>query len=238
MNKTTKDYLKLLIIPAALFVIYLTMFLFWKLFSLPPPEQLVNIVKNYFDKYGLIVVFISALIEGTLLIGQYFPGGFIIFLGVITAAGDVLRASKVVLIVSLAFVIAYNLNYAMGKYGWYKILIKFGLKKPLESAQSKLNKHGLKAVLFSYWEPNLASITATGAGILNLPLSKFNLYSLIGIIFWNSFWGILIFKLGENALKLTGLKYIAIIFVIWIGIIIISEFIRRKKEATLNNYKT
>src|SRR3989344_8108360 len=131
MNKTTKDYLKLLIIPVALFVIYLTMFLFWKLFSLPPPEQLVNIVKNYFDRYGLIVIFISALIEGTLLLGQYFPGGFIIFLGVITSSGDAIKASKVVLVVSIAFFIAYNLNYMMGKYGWYKLFIKLGLKKSL-----------------------------------------------------------------------------------------------------------
>jgi len=230
MKEQIKNYLKLLIIPATVFIIYLTMFLLWRLFSLPPQEELIEIVKTFFEKYGLIVVFISAIIEGILLVGQYFPGGFVIFLGVITAAGDVLRATKVVLIVSLAFIMAYNINYMMGKYGFYKLFVKFGLRKSLDDAQTKLNKHGLKVVLFSYWDTSLASITATGAGILKLSFLKFQIYSLIGILIWNTFWGILVFQLGEEALKLTGLKYITIIILIWIAVIIVAEIIRKRKR--------
>jgi len=230
MKDNLKGYLKLLIIPTTLFVIYLTMILLWKIFLFPSPEELVIIIQDYFDKYGLIVVFFSALIEGVLLLGQYFPGGFIIFLGVITAAGNILKASKVVLIVSLAFFIAYNINYFMGKYGWYKLFVKFGLKKPIDNSKIKLNKHGLKVILLSYWDTSIASITATAAGILNFPLLKFNFYSIIGILIWNTFWGVLVFKLGEEALKLTGLKYITVVFIIWITGIIIFEFIRRRKE--------
>ena len=118
-----------------------------------------------------------------------------------------MRATEVVLVVSIAFFVSYIMNYLIGKYGWYKLFVKFGLKKPLDNAQKRLNKHGLKAIMFSYWEPNLASITATAAGVLKLSIKKFILYSIIGVIVWNTFWGVLVFKLGEEALKLTGLKY-------------------------------
>ncbi|MBI2632472.1 VTT domain-containing protein [Candidatus Pacearchaeota archaeon] len=228
-----KENLRLLTIPLILIGVYLSMVLIWKLFSFPPSEELVIIVTDFFNKYGLWIVFVSALIEGFLLLGLYFPGGFVIFLGVISSAGNFLRAVEVVSVVSIAFFISYILNYVIGKYGWYKLFLKFGLKKSLDNAQTRLNKYGLRAIIFSYWEPNLASITATAAGVLKLSIKKFVIYSLIGIVVWNTFWGFLVFKLGEEALKLTGLKYIAIIFFIWIIIILIVNFIKEKSKKVM-----
>ena len=230
MRTNIKEALKLLSIPLTLMVIYLSMVLLWKLFAFPGPEELVNIVTNYFNRYGLWIVFISALIEGFLLLGQYFPGGFIIFLGVLSAGGNAIRASTVVLIVSIAFFISYYGNYLLGRYGWYKLFIKFGLKNSLDKAEQRLQKYGFKAIILSYWEPNLASITATAAGVLHLSTRRFLLYSALGIIVWNTIWGILIFNLGKVALQLTGLKYVTIIFLVWIAVIIITELIRKKIE--------
>ena len=230
MKTNVKEILKLLSIPLTLMVIYLSMVLLWKLFAFPGPEELVNIVTNYFNRYGLWIVFVSALIEGFLLLGQYFPGGFIIFLGVLSAGNNAIRASTVVLIVSIAFFISYYGNYLLGRYGWYKLFIKFGLKNSLDKAEQRLQKYGFKAIILSYWEPNLASITATAAGVLHLSTRKFLLYSALGIIIWNTLWGILIFNLGKAALQLTGLKYVTIIFLVWIAVIIITELIRKKIE--------
>jgi len=225
-----REYLKLLTIPLVLMGIYLTMVLVWEIFSLPSTDELIVIVTDYFSRYGLWIVFFSALIEGVLLLGQYFPGGFIIFLGVISAAGNVMRAAQVVLVVSLSFFIAYYVNYIIGRYGWYKLFTKFGLKKALDSGQKRLTKHGLKAIFFTYWEPNLASIIATAAGVLHLSVKKFLFYSIAGILVWNAFWGILVFKLGEVALELTGSKYIGIVFLIWIAIILVVNYIKKRRE--------
>ena len=231
MNIKTKEILKLLSIPFILMGIYLSMYVVWKLLGLPSDDQLLEIVKDWFAKYGLWIVFVGALIEGFLLLGQYFPGGFIIFLGVISAGKDLSKASLVVLIVCVAFFIAYTLNYLLGKYGWYKLLIKFGLGQSVEKSKDKLIKQGLNAILFSYWEPNLASLTATAAGILHVPLLKFSLYSAAGIILWNIFWGTLVYTLGESALKVVGLKYVIIIFLIWISVIVIKKYLFDGKSA-------
>lgn len=230
MKEKIKEILKLLAIPLVLVAIYLSMILLWKFFHLASDEELIIIVTNYFNEYGLWIVFISALIEGFLLLGQYFPGGFIIFLGVISAGKNIIRAVEVVSVVSIAFFIAYYGNYLVGKYGWYKLFAKFGLKKSLDNAKQKLIRHGFKAVIFSYWEPNLSSITATAAGILHLSEKKFLLFSAIGIIIWNAFWGTLVFNLGKKALEIAGVKWILIIFAVWISIILVANYIKRKNS--------
>jgi len=222
--------LKLLSVPLILVAIYLSMFVIWQLLNLPTDDQMVAITKSAFEKYGLWVVFISALIEGFLLLGQYFPGGIIIFLGVISAGKDVPRAVEVVSVVCAAFIIAYTLNYLVGKYGWYKLLVKFGLGKSLNDAKQKLSTQGLNAIIFSYWEPNLASITATAAGILQIPMKDFQIYSVPGVIVWNIFWGTLVFSLGTTALQIVGLKYVLIIFAVWVAIILLKTWVARRNS--------
>jgi membrane protein DedA with SNARE-associated domain len=223
-----KEYLKFLSVPIGLLVVFLCMSLLWKVFGLPTDDQMIPLVKDYFNRYGLWIVFIGALIEGFFILGQYFPGGFIIFLGVISSVGDIPRAIETVAITSLSFFIAYSLNYFVGKYGWYKILERFGFGHSIENAKTKLSSQGMNAVMFGYWEPNLASIIATSAGILKIPFARFSAYSLLGIIVWNTFWGVLVYFLGESALKIIGLKYVLVIFGVCILILIVKKYFSKK----------
>lgn len=220
-----KEILKLISIPLVLVLIYLSMYIVWSVFKLPTDDEMLLIVKGWFLNYGLWIVFIGAIIEGFLLLGQYFPGGFIIFLGVISAGDNTLFATKVVSIVCVSFFIAYSLNYLIGRYGWYRLFKKFGLADSVEKSKDKILKQGLNVIFFSYWEPNFASITATAAGVLKVPFKKFTLYSTAGIVLWNIFWGTLVYSLGESALKITGFKWVLTIFGVWIIIILIKRFI-------------
>ncbi len=231
MKNRFKDMAKLLSIPLVLMAVYLSTYIVWHLFNLPSDEQMLVIVKQWFAAYGLWIVFGAALIEGFLLLGQYFPGSFIIFLGVISAGKDVFRVIQVVFVISAAFFISYTLNYIVGKYGWYKLLSKFGLTKQIENSKAKLTKQGLNVIFFTYWEPNLASLTATAAGILSISLKKFSTYSLAGIIVWNVFWGTLVYMLGESALEVAGLKWVIIIFCVWVGIILSKKYVGKNKIA-------
>ncbi len=228
VKERTKEIFKILAVPLVLLGIYLSVYFIGNLFGMPSSDELIIIVRNWFAHYGLWVVFVGALIEGFLLLGQYFPGGFIIFLGVISAGTDVLRASEVVLIVSIAFFISYTLNYWVGKYGWYRLLVKFGLTRSIQQSQEKLSKYGLKSIFFTYWEPNLASLLATAAGIVNIPLVSFSLYSAAGIAIWNIVWGTLVFNLGESALKLAGIKYVIVICAGWVAVLIIKKYVFKK----------
>ncbi|MEO8637993.1 MAG: VTT domain-containing protein [Candidatus Taylorbacteria bacterium] len=233
INSTFKNILKILAIPLILLFAYLSMVLLWKVFHFPSPDELTEIARRYFEMYGLWIVFVSALIEGFLIIGQYFPGGFVIFIGVVAARGNIFSVIEVLVVVGIAFFISYYLNYLMGRYGWYKIFLKFGLRNPIERAEEKLSRHTLTAILGSYWEPNLASITATAAGILRIKTEKFLVGSLLGIIIWNTFWGIVVYFIGEALLHNQTPVYLSIIS-FWCFLILLKVFVIDKKNNTPN----
>ncbi len=224
----TKDTLKKIVLPLIFLGAVVSLFFVWKIFNLPPQERLIEIARSYFDAYGLITVFISSILEGVLLVGWYYPGSLVIFLGVIFAGNDVIRATEVISSVTAGFFVAYALNFALGKYGWYRVLLVLGLREPLERAEHRLASYGLKAIFLTYWHPNLAGLTSTAAGILHIPFKKFFLYSCVSTILWNIFWGSLVYFLGERALTLVGFRFVLIVLGIWILVRIFSERIKTK----------
>ena len=219
--------------PLILLAFYLSLWGVWSLFDLPQDAELIEVINRYFAQHGLWVLFLAAVIEGALILGQYFPGGFVIFIGVISAGDNITRIVTVVALVCVAFFIAYMFNYALGRFGWYRLFLKLGLKGALENAQTKLERQYFLGIIASYWEPNLASITATAAGILQFSFRRFLLYSAIAIIAWNMLWGVFVHLAGQTIFQYFGVKYAFIVFGIWIAVLLSKYFFYdRKREQS------
>jgi len=230
-----KHYLKLLSLPLSLLAGFISLFIIWKVFELPPAEVIIKQINVLFDSYGLIIFFISAFIEGILFVGGYFPGVFIIFVSVISASSfpeALLRIS----ISTIGLTFAHMTNYALGKYGWYRLLLKFGLKGPIEDAKIKILKRGSIAIFASYWLPSVATLTDTAAGILHMPFKKFIYSSVAASIFWNLLVGLIVYFVGEKILivatsgGITELLIQLSIVAIWAIILLILDFKKRKKR--------
>ncbi len=212
---TKFDYKKVLL-PLSVLGIFFVIYLTWRFFGLPPEEELLRIAGEYFDRYGLWILLLSSVIEGTVLVGWYYPGSLVIFLGVILAGSEIPRVVEAVGTISVGLYAAYIINFFLGKYGWYKLLLKFGLRDALDDAKERVHKHGLTAIFISYWQPNLAALVATSAGILDFSFKKFALYSAAAVIVWNTFWGVLVYFIGERALSLIGLRFVLLVIFVWI----------------------
>lgn len=197
----------------------------WKLFKLPKDEELIVIARQYFEQFGLITVLIASIIEGALLAGWYVPGGLVIFLGVILSNSHT-QAILSVIATIVGFLIAYTFNYFCGKYGWYKVLLKLGIKSSLEKSEKEFAKHGFKTIYMSYWEPNLASLTSTAAGIAQAPFKRFFIVSLIATVLWAAFWGTAAYIFGEQILEYLGIVFFGVM-IVWIIFIIV----RHKKQS-------
>lgn len=210
-----------------IFLTTFTLLLFvWRLLDLPSDEELFAIVKSSFDEYGYFIILVSAIIEGFIFAGLYYPGSFVIFLGVIFTE-NIFQFGIMVLVVATGLLSAYMINFMFGKYGWYKLLLAVGLGESVENAKKHLTKHGLIYIFLSYWMPNLASLTATAAGITHYPFKKFLLYSLGAVLFWNMFWGLIFYTFGEVALNIVGIPFVSAVVLGWILINLISN---RKKD--------
>jgi len=203
-------------LPLIFLAILLLFIALWQTLGLPRPAELIALTEDYYAEYGYWVVFIGALIEGVLIINWYFPGSAIVILGVIFSRTGPLNPFLVVLIAILAFFLAYIINYALGRYGWYRVLLAFGLKEPLEKTRKRVVRHGPKAILLSYVHPNIGALTATSCGILFIPLSVFLVYSIIAVLAWNTIWGVLAYLVGTTVFKFMELKYLIPVVLIWL----------------------
>jgi len=186
-----------------------------KLFDFPSEEETVKLVTNWLTEYGLLIVLIGSLLEALLFVGFYFPGSVIIFLAVASSPNPI-SAIKAVLAVSLGMLLGYSLNYMLGKYGWYKVFLKLGMRGGIENARVKMERNDIRYVFYTYWNPGLASFTSTAAGILQLPYTRFLLLIVAAILVWNTFWGVLVYSVGESALMLLNFSLVLKIIAVWI----------------------
>ena len=203
--------------PIILLAFFSLIWIVWNSSGLPQDAELIAATEKYFIQYGYWIVLVSAIIEGMLVAGLYYPGSLVIFLGVIFAGKNVPTVALVVLLTSIGLTIAYGMDYLLGRYGWYRLLLKFGLQNPIENAQQKLIQYGPRAIFLSYWHPNLAALTSTAAGILQFPIKKFAIYSILSIACWNIFWGTLAYFIGESALNIIGIRFAFLVAIIWLA---------------------
>ncbi len=226
-------YLKLLSIPLSLLALFVSIFILWKILGLPSADELIKSISAWMDKYGLLVIFAGAFVEGILLIGAYFPGLFVIFVSIVSSS-SVEEAATRVFLGTLGLILAHATNYVLGRYGWYKLLAKLGTKKSIEEAQEKLSQNDTKAIWASYWLPSLATVVDTASGILKIPFKKFILSSISASVFWNLITGIVVYAMGSKALVLVtsgGMQDLLIqisIVLLWCLILIFSDLRKRK----------
>ena len=227
-------YLKLLALPLTLLVVSISLRLIWIIFDLPPFEVMLPRIEEWFSIYGLPILFVSAICEGMLLVGAYFPGLFVILVSVLLATSPC-EAVLAVVVGTSGLIIAHAINYILGKYGWYRLLIKFGLKNPIEESRKKLVSKGPWVIWGSYWLPSMSALTDTAAGIIHMPFRKFILNSIAASFFWNSLAGIIIYTVGDPILYLVGggngnndLVVPLVVVGIWSGVILMIEYRKRR----------
>jgi len=222
-------------IKASLFWFGVILFLIvtWQIFDLPSNEELIVITKGWLGSYGLWMLFIGAFLESVLLVGFYFPGSVLIFIGV-GLAPSIADAVIAVLVVDIAMLTGQSFNYFLGRYGWYKLLVRFGMKSGIENAQNKMLQNDVRYIAYTFWNAGLASFTSTAAGILHIGYKRFITLAIIAIVFWNTLWGILVYSLGEKALTLVEFRTILFFIFIWVlfeGVLFVYR--KRNKEVSI-----
>ena len=223
-----KKFVREASIPLVLLVLYFFLFHFQKFISLPSQDGFMNLILNFINNQNLLVIFLIALVEGGLLLGQYTPGGIVIFLSIISAEGNIPKTALLLSVISLAYLLAYSLDYLLGYYGIDTLIRKFGLEKKIEGYQKLIDKNMFSTIFFSYAETNIASIVAMTSGLLKVPFKKFFSYSLISVIFWNIFWAIVLYFFGNTILSIFGATYLVVILIVWVLIAIYKNFFKKE----------
>lgn len=102
-------------------------------------------------------------------------------------------------------------------------------KEDVKKTQDWFIKHGKKAVLFGRLVPMMRSFISIPAGIMQMPIITYSLYTLLGTFIWDSVLIILGIYLGEHYVYISTMmsQYHVVIKLIFVGIVAI--WIAKKK---------
>ena len=185
--------------------------------------------------FGYVAVFFFIAIEST---GIPFPGETMLITAAIYA-GHTHRLNIVLVIAAAAAgaIIGDNLGYAVGHWGGYRLLRRYGRyirlhEKRLKLGQYLFLQHGGKVVFFGRFISILRTYAAFLAGTNRMPWWRFLVFNAAGGIVWAIVFGTGAYVLGTQIHNLTRTATIAGGILAVVGIVVFFFFLRRN-EARL-----
>lgn len=158
--------------------------------------------------------------------------GFLVTTGHFSFIGAVLASS-------LGTIIGSLIGYYMGKWGGYPVVEYFGKyllldKEHLEFTHKWFEKRGEITVLVTRFVPVVRHLISIPAGVAEMNLFRFCLFTLIGGTTWNTILLIVGMKLKENWTIVSHysheIDYVVVAGLAVVGIWWIRKQLRRRKE--------
>lgn len=167
----------------------------------------VEIVMQYFARYGGIAIFVIVLLEYLNLPG--FPAGVIMpMAGIWAAKGNIHFVPALIITVAAGLtgsLILYWLGYKGGEMFLEKYLNKFPKQRPvIERKLAWVREKGSVGIFFSKLIPMIRTLISIPAGVSKMNLITYTVSSALGICVWNLFFVGAGYFLGDAVLRYFG----------------------------------
>ena len=149
---------KIPILPLSALIFYLLLVALWNFNLIPSPKELLEILENFYQHYGLLGLIVATFLEGTAYVCLYVPGSFIIALTVFFSNKSFISLIIISLIVSVTLTMTSFINYYFGKYLASK---SFRNKKDIVKESEMLSRGFVVSML----HPNLLAFYFLNAGL-------------------------------------------------------------------------
>lgn len=164
----------------------------------------IEVIMEYFVKYGGAAIFVIVLLEYLNLPG--FPAGVIMPLAGVWAARGNIRFIPAILITVAAgltgSLILYFIGYTGGDFVLKKYLNKFPKQRPvIEQKLEWVRERGCAGIFFSKLIPMIRTLISIPAGVSKMNLLKYTISSALGILVWNLLFVGAGYFLGDTVFK-------------------------------------
>ncbi len=133
------------------------------------------------------------------------------------------------------FVLAFLFDYILGRYGFYKILIRWGpFSERVDAAGRALQKRAIFAFFIWYFHPQSGNFVATAAGVLHYPFAKFFVLNASALLFWISVWLGLVYIFGGIILYIID-NYFAIFALVALVSWVLVGYIKERKSLAVTS---
>ena len=151
----------------------------------------VEVVTEYFARYGGIAIFVIVLLEYLNLPG--FPAGIIMpMAGIWAAKGNIHFVPALIITVAAGLtgsLLLYWLGYKGGELFLEKYLNKFPKQRPvIEEKLAWVREKGSVGIFLSKLIPMIRTLISIPAGVSKMNLITYTVSSTLGICVWNLFF--------------------------------------------------
>jgi membrane protein DedA with SNARE-associated domain len=163
-------------------------------------------VEHFLEHWGYLAVFVLSFISSMALpVGAEVAiiYGGVLASGQVPGEGHALNVVAVILVAAIAEVLGSLAGYAIGNYGGRPLVDKVGkyvllTHKDLDRADAWFARRGDPLVLFGRFIPLLRSFVSLAAGLGEMALGKFVLFTVIGCTVWDAALAGLGYSLGSS----------------------------------------
>lgn len=158
-------------------------------------QNLIDLLRDLYDQYGYLIVFLGALGENTALVGLALPGGTLALLGAFYARQGTLNLAWVIFFAWMGTVLGYHVDYLLGRFALGKVMLRWGdsrlgrrmrLAGRLRLGRRMLTKYGGRAILLSHIVGHIRSFVALSAGATRMSYRRFLSFELVAALLWNT----------------------------------------------------
>lgn len=193
-------------------------------------QEYVDVATNFFETYGMLGMFIHALIDAIIFPIPAF------FLQLTLSAANPENALWYALIGYIGCLLGTPVGYLIGKFLGAKFLFKILKKSWVDSASALFKKNGEGAILIGAFTPIPFKVFTILSGTLNFSLLRLIIFAAIGRAFKFFAVGSLFYFYGRHARYLID-NYLTYVFLgISIALTII-WIIKRKVQAKKEEQK-
>jgi membrane protein DedA with SNARE-associated domain len=157
--------------------------------------------------YGYLAVSLFVGIES---LGVPFPGETMLITAAIYAgATHHLDIAGVIAAATAGAIVGDNIGYAIGWFGGYRLLRRYGRYIRLDEAKLKVGRyifmrHGAKVVFFGRFVSVLRTYAAFLAGTNHMYWQTFLIFNALGGVLWSTAFGVAAYLVGSQIERLSG----------------------------------
>ena len=142
------------------------------------------------QQYGVwvyLVLFLIVFAETGLVVLPFLPGDSLLFIAGAFGATGSLDPVLLAALLIVAAITGNSVNYAIGRYIGPRVFsmnLRFLDRGALMRTHAFYEKHGGKTIVMSRFIPVVRTFAPFVAGVAGMPLSRFQLFNILGALLW------------------------------------------------------
>ncbi|MCH1989695.1 VTT domain-containing protein [Achromobacter xylosoxidans] len=150
-------------------------------------DQTLGVWVQQYGMWVYLVLFLIVFAETGLVVLPFLPGDSLLFIAGAFGATGSLDPVLLGALLIVAAITGNSVNYAIGRYIGPRVFsmnLRFLDRGALMRTHAFYEKHGGKTIVMSRFIPVVRTFAPFVAGVADMPLSRFQLFNILGALLW------------------------------------------------------